>query len=320
MRRVLIVSMLFALLQVIACLKPEEVEEAVTGVSWAVISYSMDQLSVNDAYSWCPESSPVLAAPNLDEASGMAASANFPNHFWSHNDSGHPNHLFLIHEDGSCMGRYQVNGAGSRDWEDICRGPGPLEGTSYLYVGDIGDNVAQHPYVVIYRVVEPTELPEDPDLLANIPAESVERFEFVYPDGPRDAECLMIDPWTKELYLVSKRDFRSFLYRVPMEAGNTERNTLEKLAELPLNWVLAGDISSDGQMIVLKDFAHCYLWTRNTGESVLDALHRVPQTLPYQVEPQGESFAWLISGEGYVTLSEQSGIHPPDLNFYKTVE
>lgn len=318
MQRLKIAILVLLFIQFIACLKTEDEEAIVDLPSWAVFDYSMDGLAVDDNFAFCDETSVVLNIPVLDEASGIAASASFPGSFWSHNDSGGLNHLYLINENGECAGVYQVNGAGSRDWEDICRGAGPEEGVQYLYIADIGDNHAQYPYIVIYRVKEPQIPADDVNVTVQIPDSDVERFEFVYPEGPRDAECLMIDPADKELYLVTKRDFRSWLFRVPLEEGTQGRHSLELLAQMPLNWVLAGDISPDGKRIVLKDFAHLYAWSRTDGESILDAFSRQPQLLPYQIEPQGEAFAWFLNGDGYVTLSEQSGIHAPGLNKYKS--
>ena len=96
-----------------------------------------------------------LKLDEIDEASGLVASRNNSKAFWTHNDSGDRNRIFLISQSGESLGTYIVQGAAARDWEDISIGPGPKENVNYLYVGDIGDNRAQYKEKVIYRFIEP---------------------------------------------------------------------------------------------------------------------------------------------------------------------
>lgn len=286
---------------------------------FVVINYSLDDLETYNGFEHCDTLGGQINHPSLVEASGLAVSRHNPNFVWSHNDSGHPNRLFLLDHHGNGHGYFTIEGAGSRDYEDMCIGPGPDASINYIYLGDIGDNSAQYSYIVIYRFPEPDIAQASEGGMYTIPSSEVERFEFVYPDGPRDAETLMIDPENHDLYIVSKRDFRSLVYRA-QQPFSSSRDTLEKLAQLPFNWAIAGDISSDGRHIAIKDFDRIYYWKRELGESVIEALTRKPYELPYILEPQGESFGWTPNSDGYFTLSEQSGIFAPDLYFYKSTE
>ncbi len=96
-----------------------------------------------------------IQTPELDEASGLAASAKNPGTLWINNDSGDSARLFAIAPDGSTRGIYPFEGASAIDWEDVAIGPGPHAQTPYLYAGDIGDNGSVRPNVVLYRVPEP---------------------------------------------------------------------------------------------------------------------------------------------------------------------
>lgn len=285
-----------------------------------VFNYSVGQLGVDDSFVFCDSIGGPLNAPLLVEASGLAVSRSHPHHFWSHNDSGHPNRLFLIDLDGNQTAIVTLTGAGSRDYEDICIGPGPDETINYVYLGDTGDNQHQYDYVIVYRFPEPEVNLDSADSAYTLVEGTIDRFEYVYPDGRHDVETLMVDPLTRDLYFVTKRDFRSLLYRAPYPQVHGSRDTLELLAQFPFNWALGGDISPDGRRIAIKDFANIYCWDRFEGESVLEALQRQPLRLPYVLEPQGESFGWMLDGLGYITLSEQSGIYPPDVNVYLTKE
>jgi hypothetical protein len=103
-----------------------------------------------------PDQTPVLGDPVLTEVSGLAASRVQPPLLWVHNDSGGQPAVYAIRPDGSLAATYLIAGATNTDWEDIAVGPGPARGVSYLYVGDIGDNLSARDHLTVYRVAEPT--------------------------------------------------------------------------------------------------------------------------------------------------------------------
>ncbi|MDP2175272.1 MAG: hypothetical protein Q8K70_05105 [Bacteroidota bacterium] len=258
----------------------------------------------------------IIENKGIDEASGLAVSRSNPNRIWTHNDKGGANRLYIIGPNAESYGYFWIWGTGNRDWEDICIGPGPENGKNYLYVGDMGDNDAVYNQIIINRFIEPDISGLDSIGINRVDGSEVDRLIFVYPDGPRDAECLMIDPWTKDLYIVTKREARSSIYVARYPHSTTEVKTLEKIAEFPFNRALAGDISADGKEIVVKTDRRLYYWKREMGETILDALIRQPSLLPYFVEPQGEAFAWKPNADGYYTLSEKSGNVEPRLYYY----
>jgi hypothetical protein len=304
---------LFLLLCILGCEKSDLSPED----TFVVLDYPINNLHVESSYQHNTGFGGPIQNTSLIEASGLAVSRNNPQIVWSHNDSGHANRVYAVGINGENFGIFIPEGAGTRDWEDMCIGPGPIEGVNYIYIGDIGDNQAQWNYIVVYRFPEPDISQLDSISFTYIPANQIERMEFFYPDGPRDAETLMIDPWTKDLYIVSKRDFRSIIYKAPYPQSTNTLTELEKIAQLPFNWATAGDISSDGHHIAIKDKNKIYYWKRNSEESVLEALKREPKLLPYILEIQGESFGWTVNGMGYFTLSEQSGgVFMPNLYYY----
>lgn len=298
----------------LACKKEPEVP--VEDDPFVVLNYSINNLEFDSSFVHDSSVGDTLKISLLNEASGVAVSRSNPNFFWSHNDSGHPNWLFPVPANGENFGYIAVNGAGARDWEDICIGPGPVNGVNYIYLADIGDNNHQYSFIIIYRVPEPDLSGITQNHTLSINADNVERFEFEYPDGPIDSESLMIDPWTKDIYIITKSGYRSILYRAKAPLDSSKRTKLEKIAQFPFNGALASDISADGKHIAIKTFSRIYYWQRQPEQSVVEALSVQPKLLPYILEPQGESFGWLPDASGYFTLSEQSGIHPPIIYFY----
>src|SRR6478735_9050544 len=85
-----------------------------------------------------------LYSKDMDETSGLVASALNPDIYYAHNDSGDTSRFFAMTPDGKLKTTIYFTGDkkekfGVRDCEDIAVGPGPVKGKSYVYIGDIGD-------------------------------------------------------------------------------------------------------------------------------------------------------------------------------------
>jgi Secretion system C-terminal sorting domain len=251
---------------------------------------------------------------DIDEASGIVASYKNSGILWTHNDSGGESRIFAIDANGINRGIYDLNGAENRDWEDIAIGPGPVDKLSYLYIGDIGDNNAEYNKKYIYRIIEPTVSASQNDTFEIVQDVSV--ITFTYPDGKRDAETVMIDPLTKDLYILGKRDSQVRLYKLPFPQSTTISFEAELSAELtfpndpesetPNNYLTSGDISLDGTEIIVKSYSNVYYWTKESGSTIAQTMLLSPSILPYSVEPQGEAICWSNdANNGYFTLSEE---------------
>ena len=243
---------------------------------------------------------PHVAAEDLAETSGIATSRRDDGVVWAHNDSGGRAELFAVGPDGGDQGRVELTGAEAVDWEDMARGPGP-GGTDHLYVGDIGDNNAVREAVVVYRLPEPT--------VPAAGAVAAEPLTLTYPDGPRDAETLLVDPVTGDLLLVGKTwDGGSVgVYRVPADAAPGASVTMERVGEVPAlagEMVTGGDVAPDGSLVALRTYFGVQLWDRAPGQTVADALAGEPCEAPAPFEVQGEALAFTPDGRGYVTVAE----------------
>ncbi|MEM6841765.1 MAG: hypothetical protein AAF632_06040 [Bacteroidota bacterium] len=256
----------------------------------------------------------------ISEASGIVASRNNPDILWTHNDSGNAPKIYAISTSGEIMGEWVIDGAINRDWEDIAIGPGPEDGVTYLYVGDIGDNQAVHASLNIYRFPEPLiNSNNSVDTIRN-----VEKINLKYPDGARDAETLLVDPFTRDLLILSKRDRFARLYRLPYPQSTSATIFAEKLGEWPreitgiFNQPVGGDLSLDGRELLIKSYVQVLYWQRESGEtSLFELMQQEPKILPYVAEPQGEAIGWAADSSGFFTLSEKKGSATPSLYFYR---
>ncbi len=247
----------------------------------------------------------------IAEASGLVASVANPGYYWTHNDGENPAEVFLIDDKAEIVMTCKLANVANRDWEEIAVGPGLQESKSYLYVGDIGDNVAEFPYKIIYRFEEPLLSKED---------QVIDKFDtliFQLSDGVRDTEAMMIDPLTNDAFIVSKREDSVRLYKI--YAPTKLRDTLqaEFITKLPFNKIVAASISPDGTEVLMKNYDHLYYWKRSGEETIPQLLQRNPIELNYVQEAQGEALTWSLDGTGFYTLSETVKNYKGYLIYYK---
>jgi hypothetical protein len=253
-----------------------------------------------------------LQSPEIAEASGLAVSAKNRGTVWINNDSGDTARLFAVAPDGALQGIYPVEGATAIDWEDLSLGPGPEAKTSYLYAADIGDNGAARPTVVVYRVAEPKVVADG----GTHPLTGAAALTLTYPDGAHDAEALMVDPRSGEIYIVIKNLARggpAGVYHAPgdLAAGSTTALTRVGEVALPrlpfLGAATASDIAADRKAIGIRTYGGVSLWPLGPKQTVIDALAGKPCRGPVPFEGQGEALGIQPDDLGYFTVAEGPG-------------
>jgi hypothetical protein len=261
-----------------------------------------------------------LQLKSMDEISGIAASGINRNLYYIHNDSGDTSRFFSIYPSGEVRSTIYFKGdpkerLGVHDCEDIAVGPGPDTGKSYVYMGDIGDNYSIRKYLTVYRMEEQASWASD-----STSHTTAVPIHLKYPDGPKDAETLMIDPIEKLIYIVSKRQDSVTVYTTPLLFKPNDTVMLTKRCKLffkgykVFKWITAGDISKDGQQVLLKSYVKVYYWRRKNNEPIWQTMQRQPELLPYKQERQGEGIGFTPDGRGYYTCSE--GVYTP-IYYYK---
>lgn len=240
----------------------------------------------------------------LSEASGLAFSVKNKDMIWSHNDSGNANILFLINaKTGEIMARYTIMGTSNLDWEDMEITIDSVTGEPYVYIADIGDNSESRSVYAIYRFKEPQYDSEHYGRNIQWSPEDLSRINLTYPDGSHDAESLLVDPVTKDIYLVTKRDYLSTLYVLPFPYKTEGINTMYKAGVFSFREASAGTVSLDGTKIMIKNRQDIFYWNHNPNQHLWQTLAQTPVKAPYAGEPQGEAVAFDIDNN-YFTLSE----------------
>jgi hypothetical protein len=246
---------------------------------------------------------------NIREASGMAGSKANPGYLWVNEDGGAPAQLLLLKNDGVLSNSVFIKGADNIDWEDMALAKGPVASLNYIYLADIGDNLLARPEYAIYRFPEPVLTTDTVDM--------IDRIRFQYPDGTHDAEAILVDNGTKDVYVITKSDNPSHIYKIPYPQSVSSVNQAVSVGQLSFGGVTGAAISPDGTEIIIKTYPALSYFVRTSGQKLEESLKKAPLNLAYQLEPQGEAVAFAADNSGFYTLSEKAFSSVVNLYFYK---
>ena len=245
----------------------------------------------------------------IEEASGLVESVENSNSLWTHNDGGDGPFLYLISSfDAKILKKISLVGIKNEDWEDLAIGPSILGDTStYIYLGDIGDNKKNKKIKKIHFFREPKIKNFDNEL---IEINDIKTISFYSEKKIENFETLMIDPNSKELFLIAKnKKKKQNIYKIDTE--NIEIDEIQKAKKyLTLNLknlkgeITGGEISRNGQKCLIKTYKNVFLWERKKDEKWKNIWSQAPKILKYIPESQGEAICWSNDENAYFTLSE----------------
>ncbi|TCO48605.1 hypothetical protein EV646_104427 [Kribbella antiqua] len=236
----------------------------------------------------------------LQESSGLAKSQKYEGIYWTMNDSGDTARVFAIDTTGKVKAELRFK-AEVRDVEAIA-----VDRDGTIYIADIGDNKANRDQIEIYTIPEPDAL-ED--------AENVRyhRYDFEYPDGAHDAETLLVEPGTNQLYIVTKAEKGvGGIYAAPPDPSRQGTNELTKLAPAPTGTFTDGTFLPDGQRVVLRTYTG--LATVRWGEKpnvIARATVSADQGESVAVGPSGSGDTVLVGSEGSNSAVYQVAVPAP---------
>jgi hypothetical protein len=178
----------------------------------------------------------------IKESSGLVKSVKHQDLYWTVNDSGDSGRIYGVDLTGKVKAVLRF-GAKVKDVEAL-----GIDRDGTLYVADIGDNKANRDQVEIYTIPEPETLEADSNV-------KYHQYDFQYPDGAHDAETLLIEPGTSQLYIVTKAlKGAGTIYAAPPAPSRQGTNDLSKLAPAPEGVITDGTFLPDGQHVVLRTY------------------------------------------------------------------
>jgi hypothetical protein len=252
----------------------------------------------------------VAAVP---EASGLAASVRNPGVYYLLDD-GRTSRVWVLRPEEGLLGAVGVSGLEGRDTEDLAVGAcGAGDPATCVYVGDIGDNGRRREQVRVHRFVEP-------DLSAGVPdSVGADSVALRYPDGPTDAEALLVDADGVPL-VIAKASFDedsgvtgpTRVYRAPGWAGGT----MTDLGELPLppprlglaegvvGHVVTGADARPGRVLV-RTYDAVFEYEAAEDAAPLATFPAWPVAeSPSGRQRQSEAVAYRADGCGYLAVAE----------------
>ncbi len=234
---------------------------------------------------------------HLQEISGLVASRTANDLLWVHNDSGDQARIYAMTGSGAPLGSLEIARV-ARDFEDIAlehRENAP----DRIYIADTGDNLGQRKEgVFIHRFEEPSLEAIRSVHPWPLRIDDTETMRVRFPEGPVDAEALIVDPESGRLVLVTKpRLALPEVYEVEVfseEAVLHHVGTVTARANgSPLHLVTAADLSPDGRYVVLRTYDTIVVFIRKSGQSVAQALLSEGCVIKPAHENQGEAVGFL---------------------------
>jgi hypothetical protein len=248
--------------------------------------------------------------PQIAESSGIVASTARDDVVFTHNDSGDTARFFAVDRYGCTIGVFTAPGVKATDWEDIARGPG-----SSLWLGDIGDNNAKRAEIAVHRFDEPavgasTDGSGCPPAAEHAAAAASYRLRFE--DGPHDAETLLVDPRTSQVFIITKSFTAGALYAAPNPLNADDVNVLRKVADVGTpTFATGGDISPDGRSVAVRTYGEIDIRTIPDGNlaTAFAPGARVQRLDAPDRTKQGEGLGFTRTGRDLLTSSE--GVNAP---------
>ena len=248
--------------------------------------------------------------PQIAESSGIVATATRDDVFFTHNDSGDTARFFAVDRYGCTIGVFTAPGVMATDWEDIARGPG-----NSLWLGDIGDNSAMRNEIAVHRFNEPV-LGASTNGSGCPPATeqtvAPESYRLRFEDGPHDAETLLVDPRTSQVFIITKSFTAGALYAAPNPLNASDVNVLRKVTNVATPALATGgDISSNGQEVAVRNYWEIDIRTIPNGNLATAFAPSAPvQRLDApDSNKQGEGLGFTRTGRNLLTSSE--GVSAP---------
>jgi hypothetical protein len=238
----------------------------------------------------------VVQDSRLTELSGLAADAEFR---YAVGDGGRRLQVIVLRR--NCTVQRVITAAVDPfDVEDLA-----LDSEGRLWLADIGDNDRQRETVALH-------------VLAQDGVPQLHR--LTYPDGPHDAEALLLDR-DGTPYIITKETFGgSGVYRpagpltaqgpTPLELvtsvhfGRTG-TTGGPAGSVGSRLITGGASSADGSVVALRTYTDAYMFRVPDGDLVA-ALGGEPVRVPLADEPQGEAIAFEPDGT-LLSASERAG-------------
>lgn len=212
----------------------------------------------------------------ITESSNLVLSGTLA---YTTNDSGDSGRVFVVDTTTGKTVGVTTYAAKATDVEAITAGPG-----GKLWIGDIGDNNGVRKSITVYEIPMPS---------TGIKTVKPVAYTLTYDGGARDAETLLVDPVTAQLYVVSKGLAGGSVFKAPETLSTTTANVLTQVGSVG-GMITDGTFLPDGKHVLIRDYSQAMVLDTTTWKQV--AKFALPE------QQQGEGIA--VQGSNVWVSSE----------------
>lgn len=220
---------------------------------------------------------------DINESSGLEIGRG--GNFWTHNDSGDKPWLFELDYEGHLRRKIMIGGVHATDIEDIA-----MQDTSYVYVGDFGNNKNDRKELLIYKI-------RQKELYGVAPSVKPEIIKYSYPDQklfpPEEAyknyDCEAMFWFKGKLYLFTKNRGKggyTKCYSIPDKPGKYKAKLVDSF--LTGNWVTGADISPNQKKVALLCGPVVYIFSNFKGDQFFKG--EIVKTVLHATQKEGIVF------------------------------
>ena len=241
-----------------------------------------------------------ISDKRLDELSGLAAAGNGYVTVNDGSDDAKRRRIFYL-TSRCTVSRTVSYPSRPRDTEDLAVAP---DGT--LWVADIGDNSRSRATVGLWKLAPGAAKPV--------------LHRFSYPDGPHDAEALVLNGDGTPV-IVTKDPFTAGLYVPAAKPKSGATTALRKAGSLSIPTtstsnpygmagrlvITGGATAPDGTKVALRTYADAFEFPVTDGDVIAAITTGTAVKTALPDEPQGEALAYTTDGTTLLTVSETAG-------------
>jgi hypothetical protein len=245
-----------------------------------------------------PEARCAVDDPRLTELSGLVVDGGA---LWAMSDGGSRVELHRLDPSTCAVVDSRTAAVNPYDAEDLALAP-----DGALWVADIGDNERRRDTVAVIV----------------LPVRGESRLHrLTYPDGPHDAEALLVDAAGRPVVITKEARSPAGVYRTVQPPEGLGPTPLVRVGELTLppsateggplgglgsRMVTGAAVTADGSVVAVRSYTDAWLYPVRGGDLVA-ALEATPVQVPLPDEPQGEAVAFESDGT-LVSGSETRGV------------
>ena len=258
---------------------------------------------------------------DIDEASGLTASALKKNMYLWTNDSGGASAIFATDLKGSLKRRVSVKGFSNQDYEALESGPCPTNlNEKCLYIGDIGDGIG-------WRSRFKMGIFKEKDFWTSKSISPISVINYRYPRGAENSEAFIV---TKDADIVIFSKDKSGVTNLYKIKASSER--IESMGSLDLNKIIAGargkgprvtdaSYSAKNDRILILTYGDII---EADAKMVLNASRtnswrngRDYQIIKAPKLPQKETLTYMNNSENFIVSSENADGGSPGIFSYQ---